>query len=227
MRALFLLLLAANLAFFAWWTYYAPPDAGRDPKPLTQQIEPRKLRILPPEGEFLKDAATPAEGHKPPPKPVATDAPVSACQEWGAFAVAEAGRAELALGPLALGERLAQRRTDESAGWWVFMPPQGNRAGAQKKAAELKALGIDDYFVVQDEGPTRWALSLGVFRTEDAAKARLEVLKGRGVRSAQIGARDTPVQKVWFQVRGANAAQQGMLRELTTGFPGTELRDCQ
>lgn len=231
MRALFLLLLAANLAFFAWWTYYSPPDAGRDPKPLTQQVEPQKLRILPPEGEFPKDAAKPVEGQTPPLKPaggqpISPDAPVAACQEWGAFAVADVARAELALGPLALGERLAQRRTDESAGWWVFMPPQGNRAGAQKKSAELKSLGIDDYFVVQDDGPTRWALSLGVFRTEDAAKGRLEALKAKGVRSAQVGARDTPVQKVWFQVRGASAAQQGMLRELTTGFPGTEIRDC-
>ncbi|MGQ0512365.1 MAG: SPOR domain-containing protein [Betaproteobacteria bacterium] len=227
MRALFLLLVAANLAFFAWWTYYAPTEAGRDPKPPAQQIEPQKLRILPPEGELARDAAKPAEAQKPPQKAVAPDAPPAACLEWGAFAVADAGRAELALGPLALGERLAQRRTDESAGWWVFIPPQGNRAGAQKKAVELKGLGIDDYFVVQDEGPTRWALSMGVFRTEDAAKGRLESLKAKGVRSAQIGARDTPVQKVWFQVRGANAAQQGMLRELNSGFPGTEIRDCQ
>jgi len=222
MRALFLLLVAANLAFFAWWTYYSPPDAGRDPKPLTQQIEPQKLRILPPEGEFPKDAAKPGGG-----QPIPPDSPVAACQEWGAFAVADVARAELALGPLALGERLAQRRTDESAGWWVFIPPQGNRAGAQKKATELKSLGIDDYFMVQDEGPTRWALSLGVFRTEDAAKGRLDALKAKGVRSAQVGARDTPVQRVWFQVRSVNAAQQGMLRELTAGFPGTEIRDCQ
>lgn len=223
MRALFLLLVAANLAFFAWWYHVSPPDAGRDPKPLAQQIEPQKLRILPPEGE----PARPVEAPKPPLKPIAADAPPAACLEWGSFAVADVARAELALGPLALGERLGQRRTDESAGWWVFIPPQGNRAGAQKKAAELKSLGIDDFFVVQDEGPARWAVSLGVFRTEDAAKGRLEALKGKGVRSAQVGARDTPVQKVWFQVRAVSAAQQGMLRELTAGFPGTELRDCQ
>jgi len=31
---------------------------------------------------------------------------------------------------------------------------------------------------------------------------------------------------IWFQVRAVSAAQQVMLRELTAGFPGTELRDC-
>lgn len=224
MRALFLLLVAGNLAFFAWWYTQSPADSGRDPKPLAQQIEPHKLRILPPEGAGDR----PAEAPKPPSKPVAADAPPAPCLEWGGFAVAEVARAELALGPLALGDRLAQRRAEEPAGWWVFIPPQGNRPGAQKKAAELKSLGFspEEYFIVQDEGPTRWAVSLGVFRTEDAAKARLEALRGRGVRSAQVGAREAPVQKAWFQLRAVTAAEQGMLRELTLGFPGTEIRAC-
>ena len=39
MRALFLLLLLANLAFFAWARYVSPPDASADPLPLTRQIE--------------------------------------------------------------------------------------------------------------------------------------------------------------------------------------------
>lgn len=224
MRTFFLLLVAANLAFFAWWYTQSPADTGRDPRPIAQQIEPQKLRILPAEG----GPAEPAAAAKAPLKPVAADAPPAACLEWGSFALAEVARAELALGPLALGERLAQRRAEEPAGWWVFIPPQGNRPGAQKKAAELKGLGFgpEEYFIVQDEGPARWAVSLGVFRTEEAAKARLEALRGRGVRSAQVGAREAAVPKVWFQVRAASGAQQTMLRELTAGFPGTELRDC-
>jgi hypothetical protein len=146
--------------------------------------------------------------------------------EWGGFAAAEAPRAEEALAALALGERVAQRRSDETAGWWVFSPPQGNRQAALKKAAELKALGVDDYFVVQDEGAVRWAVSLGVFSTEDAAKTRLEALKARGVRSAQVGARDAPVQKIWYQVRDADASLRARLKELAERFPGTEARRC-
>jgi hypothetical protein len=213
MRTLFLLLVAANLAFLAWSLYMAPFDAGRDPKPLSQQIAPEKLRIVPSEPDAPRAASKPA-------------AAVSACLEWGGFAATDAARAEQALAPLALGERLAQRRVEETAGWWVFIPPQGNRVGAMKKAAELKGFGIEDYFIVQDEGPQRWALSLGVFRAEEAAKARLEALKAKGVRSAQAGPRETQVQKVWFQLRGADAAQQARLREIAGGFAGTELKDC-
>ncbi len=211
MRALFLLLVAANLALAAWVSSFAP-DTSTDPRPMRQQIEPQRLRIVEP-GE-------------PPPAASLPAPPAAACLEWGGFAVAEGPRAAEALAPLALGERLAQRRTEETASWWVYIPPQANRAAAQKKAAELKALGVDDYFVVQEEGPQRWALSLGVFRTEEAASARLEALRARGVRSALVGERQTQVQKVWFQVRGADPALLQRLRALASGMPGTELREC-
>lgn len=215
MRALFLLLLAANLALFAWWRYYAAPEAAGDPEPMRRQISPEKIRVVGSEELARLPAAKPK-----------AEAPPRACLEWGGFALAEAPRAEQALEPLALGARLAQRRTEETAGWWVFIPPQGSRAGALKKTAELKSLGIEEYFVVQDEGAARWAISLGVFRTEEAAKSRLEALRARGVRSAQTGEREAQVAKVWFQVRGAEVPLQAKLRELAQAFPGTELRDC-
>src|SRR5204863_8782988 len=139
--------------------------------PLARQIEPEKLKIvvpkdLPPQAPAKPIAAVKPEPATPPPAapPVALK-----CMEWGSFTIADAPRAEKTLEPLALGARLAQRRTEENAGWWVFIPPQGNRPAALKKANELKTLGIDDYFIVQEEGPQHWALSLGVFRSEEAA----------------------------------------------------------
>lgn len=215
MRALFLLLVAANLALFAWSRYATAPESATDREPLGRQISPEKIRIL----SSQELAGLPATNAKAEPAP-------KGCTEWGGFALAEAPRAEQALQPLALGARLAQRRTEETAGWWVFIPPQGSRPAALKKTAELKGLGIDEFFVVQEEGSMRWAISLGVFRTEEAAKSRLEALRARGVRSAQTGEREAQVAKVWFQVRGADAALQAKLKDLAQGFPGTELRDC-
>ncbi len=80
---------------------------------------------------------------------------------------------------------------------------------------------------MQEEGKFTWAISLGVFRTEESAQSRLEALRAKGVRSAQTGERETRVPKVWFQVRNADAALQAKLREIVQGFPGTELRDCK
>jgi hypothetical protein len=221
MRAFFLLLLAANLAFFAWSRYYSDSESVSDPQPLGRQIFPEKIRILP-APEPSKVAAT-----KPAVTTPASTSAGALCVEWGGFAVAEAPKAEQALAPLALGARLAQSRSQETAGWWVYIPPQVDRPSAQKKAAELKSLGIEDYFVIQEEGPLRWAISLGVFSSEEAAKNRLEALRAKKVRSAQTGEREAQVAKVWFQVRDADAGLQEKLRGLAAGFPGTELRSCK
>lgn len=232
MRALFLLLLLGNLAFYAWWRYGASTDATPDAAQLSRQVEADKLKVIP-AGELQRAPAakkpTPEKAPAPAaPAAVAVPAAVAAaCLEWGSFTLADAPRAEQALEPLGLGARLAQRRTEETAGWWVFMPPQANRQAALRKAAELKALGVEEYFIVQDEGEHRWALSLGVFRTEDAARTRLTALRTRGVRSAAVGARETVVPKVWLQVKSVDAPLQARLRDIARQVEGSELKDCQ
>ena len=223
MRLLFLLLLAANLGFFAWMRFLAPPDPAVDRKPLTQQLEPHKLRIVT-EHELAAAPAPPPAKPKPaarPPEP----API-ACLEWGSFSPADATLAAQRLEPLSLGARLAQYRGEETASWWVHMPPQGNRAGALRKAAELKKLGVEDYFIVQEAGPLRWSLSLGVFSTEDAAQAHLQALRAKDVRSAVISRRETRVPKVWFQVRNVEAPLHAKLQGIAQDFEGATLHDC-
>ena len=237
MRMLFLLLVLANLAVYAWWRYVSPADAGLDPLPLARQIQPEKLNIVP-SAELSKQAAKKAAPVAPAPQAAAapqasaapTQAPaptaMAACLEWGSFTLTDAPRAEKALEPLGLGGRVAQRRTEETAGWWVFMPPQGSRQAAFRKAAELKNLGIEEFFVVGEEGPFRWALSLGVFRNEDAAQARLASLRAQGVRTARVGPRETIVPKVWLQVKSVDAPLQARLKEIAGQVDGSELRAC-
>jgi hypothetical protein len=242
MRSLFLLLVLANVAFFAWWRYGSPPDSGLDPQPLARQIEPEKLKIIPnaelaklPARKGAVAPAPPAPAAPPAAAAVAAQPPVTAggqpiaCLEWGSFTLADAPRMEKALEPLGLGERLGQRRTEETAGWWVFIPAlkvPNQRQAALREAAELRNLGIEDYFIVQEEGQHRWALSLGVFRTEEAARARLAVLRDQGVRTAVVGARETVVPKVWLQVKGVDPALEAKIKELTVQVESTELRAC-
>ena len=217
MRTLFFLLVLANVAFFAWSRFAGAPAAGGDPLPIGRQIEPEKLRIISPDD--LPAAAQKPAPPPPPPPPVA-------CLEWGSFTMADAPRAEQALEPLALGARLAQRRSEETVSWWVFIPPQSSRQGALKKAAELKALGINDYFIVQDDSDHRWAVSLGVFRSAEAAQARLAALRGQGVRTAEVGPRETVVARVWYQVTSVDAPLQARLRDLARQLEGSELKEC-
>jgi len=219
MRTIFLLLVAANLGLLAWSRLGPPLESAPGDESLRRQMAPEKIRVLGP-----KDlAGLPAP---PKPRPVVESTP-KACLEWGGFAVAEAPRGEDALKGFALGDRLGQTRTEETAGWWVYIPPLGSRAAAQKKAAELKNLGIGEFFIVPEEGKLQWAISLGVFSSEESAKKQLDALKAKGVKSAQTGERETRVTKVWFQVRNPELPLQGKLRDLAQAFPGTELRDCQ
>ena len=211
MRTWFLVLVAANLAYFAWTQYGSPDNAGTDPEPLARQIEPAKLKIVPP----------PAIG-----APAAAVSATATCLEWGSFSVNDAARVEPLLAPFALGPRLAQRRAEETAQWWVYLPPQGGRQAALRRVEELKKLGVEEFFILQEEGRWRWAVSLGVFRSEDAARARLLALQGKKVRGAQVGPRTTQVTRVWFQVRDVDTALRDKLGEITQGAPGTELRDC-
>jgi hypothetical protein len=211
MRTLFFLLLLANVVFFAYGNLGDVLFPGES-QLLLQQIRPEAIRVLGPE-QLARAAAVKRDK-------------TAACLEWGAFVGAEAGRAEEALAPLALGAKLAQKRVEETAAWWVFMPSQGNRPAASVKTSELKRLGIEDYFIVQEDPKFRFAISLGVFRTQEAASNRLEQLRAKGVRTAQVGARETQVQKTWFQVRDVPEAVAAKLNDLRLGMPGSELRDC-
>src|SRR4051812_42857674 len=108
MRLLFLLLVLANLGFFAWSRYLAPADAALDSAPLSRQIEPEKLRIVRP-GEAAKAALKPP----PPvavapaaPAPAPAPAPVASCLEWGSFTLVDAPKAEKVLEPLILNGRI-------------------------------------------------------------------------------------------------------------------------
>ena len=210
-RTVFLLLVAGNVGLFAWAYALAPPDPSIDPRPLANQIDPAQIRIVSPQ----ELAAAPATRPAP-----------AACIEWGAFTLTVAPRAEQALEPLALGPRLASRRSEETAHWWVFIPPRDGKAGAQKIVNDLKGFGVDDYHVMQEEGKMRWAVSLGVFGTEAAAQGRLEAVREKGVRSAQAGPRETVVPKLSLQVKEADAPTRAKLTEIAQQFPGSELRDC-
>ena len=205
MRLLCLLLVLANLTFFAWQLYFARGDAQADPRPLARQIAPEKLRILP-------------SGASPDLR--------AACLDWGAFAPADAARAEQALKPLALGARLTRRRVDDSAGWWVYIPPRGDRPSAQKKVAEIRALGVEEYFIVQDEGRYKFAISLGVFKTREAAQSRLDAVQAKGVKTAQVGERQTLMQKVYLRASALDAPLVARLREIALSFAGSELQEC-
>jgi hypothetical protein len=214
MRLLLIMLLVVNLGFFAFHRLLNEPvDASAQIASL--QISPEKIRTV--ASEVAPAASAPV---------VATAAPaaLTACVEWGAFGGPEVARAEGALAALALPADSVQRRVTDIDGYWVHMPVLKTKPEVDRKLGELKALGVTDFFVVQDAGPWRNAVSLGLFKSEDAANAELERLRKIGVRSALVTRREKFLKQVSFFVREPSAATVARITELQRDFPTGEMK---
>lgn len=216
MKTFFFILLAANLALAAWFALTR--GEARDAHLMVQQINPEKIKVI---SAREKPPAPPAAAAKLPEPPK-----MLACVEWGGFAPAEATRVEEALAPLGMGSKLTQRKAEESIGWWVFIPPLANRQAANQKTAELKSLGVEDFFIVSEDPKWRNAIQFGLFKSQEAANARLEALRAKRVRSAQAGKRDAQISKVFFQMRDVPEAFASKLGDMKTMFPGSEVKPC-
>ena len=208
MRTLVFLLLLANLTLFG----YIRLDSvgGGEGVRLSQQVQPEKIKLL-----------TPQQVAALGPAKVASLADV--CVEWGPMSEADRVRAQTRLEPLELGKLVTQRKVEMIANYWVFIPPLANRAAVDNRVAELKAQGVRDILPVE-LGPQRFAISLGVFRTEEAAQARLAALEAQGVKTAKVGPRAQSVQQTVLVVRDPPAQAVARLKEMQSDFQGSEIR---
>jgi cell division septation protein DedD len=191
----------------------------REPARIKNQLNIDRLALL---------TAAPAAAVAAAPAAPAT-AETLACFEIGSLAQAEARRFEARLSPLDLGEgmtRLALASTDVSS-YMVIIPPQASKEAADKKAGELKALGVTNFFIMSDNSPLRWAISLGVFKSEAAAQSLLATLTKQGVSSARINPRGTQTTRLAFQFRGIDVAAKAKIDDIAESFPALKTRACK
>jgi hypothetical protein len=209
MRWVFLLLLAANIGFGVF-VYLRDKAPSPDAQLLALQMNADQVRIVPPR---------PA----PAPAPVTASARAT-CIEWGGFGTGELARAQGALDRVALGARARRVEVGVTAGYWVFIPPLRSQAAMERKVNELRDLGVNEYFPVLDPGRWRYAISLGVFRSEEGATRYLAQLRQKGVRSATVGEREQRVTQTAFLIGDPTDVESAKLAELKDEFPGSELR---
>lgn len=226
MRALFLLMVLANLVLFTWG-YVTREAPGGNPN-ARLEIAPESIKLLKVPGQAasgVPDAskAVPVRAVAPVQGKAVASVP-AACMEWGIFAGPAVAKAEAALARLEIAPERIERAIADSGGYWVYMPPQKTKADADRKLGELKDLGVTEFFVVQEPAKWRFAISLGIFRTEEAAQAYLAKLKERGVRSAVAARRENFLKQVAFFVREPAESTVARLTLIQQEFPGTELK---
>lgn len=229
MKLLVFLLVLGNLLFYAFSTGLIGTSGGGEDVRVGQQINPESIRIVARGEAPPPAAATPATPEPAVEKPAeaqpASPEAAPVCLAWAALAPVAAERVARVVSGGFADFKLERRPAGESTGWWVHIPPLANKAAADKKAQELKALGVSDYFVVQ-EGATRNAISLGIFSSEKGGRERLAELQAQGVRSAKLVPRPDKDGNQQIELRGPADRRAALLAALAEALPKTPPQDC-
>jgi hypothetical protein len=173
-RAALLLLLLANLAFFAWMQWLAPRDAQLPASP----------KVNAPRLELVQDARV-----------VAGD---GGCVTVGPFASNElAARARQTLGDAGYSSLPREVDTRELDGYWVYLEAPATEAGERRLLDRLKKGGITDAAALGEDGSRR--ISLGIFSDEARAVAQSERV-ARLQLLPQIEAREKGGTAIWLDL---------------------------
>jgi hypothetical protein len=236
LKFVFCALLGANGLLLAYGQGMLGQAGGneREPAHLKNQLAPERMTQLTPAQAKLAVASI-APAPDAPPLPVQPIAPppvaptLVACVQTGPFSAADARRFESRVARLGLAPR--QSRIDmpyqEVTSRLVYLPPNGGREGAQRRVAELKERGVTNYFIMQnDTSPLRYAISLGVFKSDGAAQKLVADLQRQGVRGVRILPRGPQVMRAAYQYRNIEPALRERLGGIADDYTGGALAGC-
>jgi hypothetical protein len=222
MRWLIGLLVVANLAFAAL-AYVAGRRQSPDAQLVNLEMNADKVRLL--KSAPAAPAAAPAPAPAPDPATKAEPAAKGrVCMEWGNFSAAELERARAKLAEAAPKAKISVRELAEAPAWWVYIPPVKTREEVDQTVAQLKELGVTEMHVVTDSERWRNAVSLGIFKTEEAAVAHLAQLKERKVKGAVSGQRNNLVRLSALSVVEPSDKLVETIATLKAEFAGSEIR---
>jgi hypothetical protein len=237
MKKLVWLLVLINVGLLAYFNKdVILPGA---PKAAMVAIQPEKISILTqqqvdalPSKGSVAAAPTSTAAITPPTvdaTPAANAAPAStpansACYEWGVFSAANLTGAQSAVSNLSLQATVKEQSSLEAKRFWVYKPPLKSAEAAQAKALELKALGVNELYVVQE---AKWknAISFGVFEDEQLATNLLNELRAKGVKEVVKSLRNQGKGHASLQFSKLTDAEVLALKKLKPDFPEADVKE--
>ena len=220
MRALFLLLLLANLVLLAWSTWIAPPA------PLAGAATPS----APDRGaiRLLRESA-PAAAPSQAATGASPDLGGVACVSAGPFLErAQADAAVAQLQRLGFTSRLRSSQDPVRVGHWVRVPDLATPEDAENALAALKAAGLQDAYIVRDDTPGN-VVSIGVFADAGRAADAVEAARKAGF-AAQTSDRTRTSDVFWLDIDRHENGGLPAMDLLGTGRaesqPPLEMRPC-
>lgn len=244
MKRLFWILLLLNVALFAYFKRDALSPVVSSLKPA---IHPEQIKLLnaaaletypqrtvSAQASSLSVSPAPgseiATGNDPVKATENHKAEASACYEWSSFTMARVNEAVSLAQQLNIRTQVRQvaMGQQENVRYWIYKPPLASAEVAQSKAEELRKLGVEDFFIVQDDPKWRNAISFGVFRDEKLADRLMEDLKAKGVRLLIKSARGGQGQAV-IKLQNVTARQLASLQKSGAQFPDAVVKEipCQ
>lgn len=159
------------------------------------------------------------------PEPAPTSTPIiTTCYEWGVFSAASLTSAKFAASKLSIQPVIKEQTSSEAKRFWIYKAPLKSVEAAQAKALELKALGIQDLYIVQD---ARWrnAISFGVFEDEKLANHLLNELKTKGIKDVVKALRNQGKGHASLLFNKLTDTQIIELKNLKPEFPEAEFKE--
>jgi hypothetical protein len=233
LRLAALLLLIANLLFFAWTQGWLDDATGlraqgdREPERLARQVRPETVVILPPSAALpgpAPAASIPGPGSALPDAGLVA----TACLEAGPFATGASVSAIAALQgavpPLPAGS-WADVKVERPGSWIAYLGRYPNREALAKKEEELRRTRVS-FEEVSSPPELEFGFSLGRFDQRAAADKALEQLALRGVRSARIVELAAPATLHLLRVEQADPALAARLAALRSDALGRGFVSC-
>ena len=221
MKLLVWILVLLNLGLLAYFNLdlILPKPAVVD-----RAIQPKNLKLLTEkELELLpKKIPVTVVASKTPDVQEATQAQTS-CYKWGNFTKTNLPAAQVVLVRLGLQSDVNQEaNAQEDKRFWVYYPPLKTADLARKKAEEMKKLGVDELFIVQD---SQWrnAISFGLFQDEQLATKLLNELQSKGVKGATKALHNPGKSLTSLLIKAVSVDAAAELHKVKPEFVGTEL----
>ncbi|MCM1128480.1 MAG: SPOR domain-containing protein [Alistipes senegalensis] len=222
LKIFFWILLAANIVLFAFLrTYFdAPPAGKREPERLAYQYQEDRIHLLS-RDEINREIAKS--------KAAAQDITTGgSCITTTPFSKAEAAGFDKQLPSLSLGTGdISRIPVQENAAYMAFIAPSANQKAAEEKIAELEKKGIKSYYLIRDPGELKWAVSLGVFKTREAAEKHAADMEKNGFANIHVAPRGLSSEKTVYRLNHLNDEQMRALQTLISNFPGQSIQPCQ
>jgi hypothetical protein len=201
-RAALFILLALNLAFFAWSRWLAPEAAQL---PVSPKVDAPRLQLA-------QDSMPAASGS-------------GTCVTVGPFTSNElAARARQTLSDSGYPSNPREEETTEVEGFYVYLEAPTTVAAERRLLERLKRGGIDDAAAVGEPGSTR-RISLGIFSDQTRAAmqservAKLQLLP-------QIEAREKTGTAIWLDLTLKSDAPALEGQKFPAGDTELEFRAC-